>query len=294
MCVSRSAEAVNLPSATPHFISTQHMQKHPNVWSYLGLHFMFITTWMLKGKNPSFAKRKHKLSFRQSTAEQNMMQLQEKGWKTEVRRKVHSKPSSPSACTLQSGWEMNNYCKWWRISITGADFQLSKVLWKTHLHSDFAELGLPNIFISPSYLKMECFSVSFFWKIMLKMKIINKILEFLHAAYLALSITGSGAAEFHTQECSPLHGRAELGETHWLYLTVQSLKLFRDRGGWGIVPQFLFLMPSTFETPTCRPKKKPSSHHPGWSGAAQEAPPEKEGKGRNKEIKAACRETGIL
>lgn len=111
MCVSRSAEVVNLPSTTPHFISTQHMQKHPNVWSYLGLHLMFVTAWMLKGENPGFAKRKHKLSFRQGTAGQNMLQLQEKGWKMEVRRKAHSKPSSPSACTLQSGWEINNYCK---------------------------------------------------------------------------------------------------------------------------------------------------------------------------------------
>lgn len=170
MCVSRSAEVVNLPSATPHFISTQHMRKHPNVWSYLGLHLMFVTTWMLKGESPSFAKRKHKLSFRQGTAAQNILQLQEKGWKMEVRRKVHSKPRSPSAFTLQSGWAINNYCKCWRISVTEADFWISKVLWKAHLHSDFPELDLPNIFISRSYLKMEHFSMPFFRRLCLKRK----------------------------------------------------------------------------------------------------------------------------
>jgi len=44
MCVSRSADAVNLASVSPRFISTERLQKYPNVLSYLGLHLMLITT----------------------------------------------------------------------------------------------------------------------------------------------------------------------------------------------------------------------------------------------------------
>lgn len=165
MCVSRSAEAVNLPSATPHFISTQHMQKHPNVCSYLALHLTFPTMDAKRGE-ARLCQEEAQAEFQTRHSRTKHLQLQEKGWEMEVRRKVHSKPSSPSACTLQNGWEINNYCKCWWIS--SADFQLSKVLWKTHLHSDFDELDLPNVFISRSYLKMEHFSMPLFRRLCFK------------------------------------------------------------------------------------------------------------------------------
>lgn len=68
---------------------------------------------------------------------------------------------------------------------------------------------------------------------MLEKKIMNKTLELLHAACLALSIAVSVAAKFLIQRCSPLHGGSELGQRCRLYLTVQteSHMLCRDRGG---------------------------------------------------------------
>lgn len=50
----------------------------------------------------------------------------------------------------------------------------------------------------------------------------NKTLELLHAACLALSITVSAAAKFLIQWCSPLHGGSELGGTCKLDLTLQT------------------------------------------------------------------------
>lgn len=98
---------------------------------------------------------------------------------------------------------------------------------------------------------------------MLKKKIMNKTLELLHAACLALSITVSAAAKFLIQWCSPLHGGSELGGTRKLDLTLQteSHTLCRDGEDCPTVPlpddqQHCNLTTSTVAD------WKTSSHHP--------------------------------
>lgn len=132
---------------------------------------------------------------------------------------------------------------------------------------------------------------------MLKKKIMNKTLELLHAACLALSVTVSVAAKFLIQWCSPLHGGSELGGTCKLDLTLQteSHTLCRDGEDCPTVP-----LPDDQQLcnlDCCRLKNifpPPLWLHLGWPGTAQETGARRRGKEEVKGEKQPAEGSGIL
>ena len=120
----------------------------------------------------------------------------------------------------------------------------------------------------------------------------NKTLELLHSACLALSITVSVAAKFLIQWCSPLHGGSEQRGTCRLYLTVQTgfHRLCRDTGGlsyssspWWPAPLQPQLLQTEKPLPTTLVAPSRTARHSSRDWCQEE------GEGRSEGREAACR-----